>query len=337
MKIAIINPIFSDSSQGNGQWITVPPRGYGGIQWVVANIISALLDRGHTVTLYGAPGSPGANENLRVSDATDPQAMHAGIVSGEYDVVHDFSNGLMAVPEVHSWGNFITTYSLTGSPRFRRNVVFLSFAQRIAAGYRSAPVCRIPIDRRFSRFVEGKADYLLFLGRVSPWKGVLEAARFADACRMKLKIAGPVWEPEYFTAIVDQYGQSVEYIGEVCGDQRLQLLSEARALLAMSQSTLGPWDSPWCEPGSTVVSEAAVCGTPVISTDNGCLAEITPHVGIVIPEHGYDYANSNQILENLPSPNQVRAAALREWASDKIVREYEELYRRILAGDEWHE
>ena len=37
-------------------YFTVPPAGYGGIESVVADLVDALVDRGHKITLIGAGG-----------------------------------------------------------------------------------------------------------------------------------------------------------------------------------------------------------------------------------------------------------------------------------------
>jgi hypothetical protein len=47
MRIALIAP----------PWYTIPPSGYGGIEWVVALLADGLTDRGHEVTVFAAPGS----------------------------------------------------------------------------------------------------------------------------------------------------------------------------------------------------------------------------------------------------------------------------------------
>jgi glycosyltransferase involved in cell wall biosynthesis len=335
MRIALVNPLFPAAAKYRERWITVPPQGYGGIQWVVATVMYALLDRDHEVTLYGAPGSEKISRRLTIIDTANLAAIGAAVSCGEYDIVHDFSNGLMTFPGLDRIEHLLSTYSLTGAPSLRRNVVFLSFAQREAAGYAAAPVIRIPVDPRFFRFSCEKDDYLLFLGRISPWKGALEAARFARASGSRLKLAGPNWEPKYFHTIMDKYGDAVDYVGEVSGEKRLQLLSEARALLVMSQPVPGPWGSVWSEPGSTVVSEAAACGTPIVSTDNGCLAEITPHVGLVVPSGERGAENAARVLRELPNPEAVRAAAMREWSSTKIIQEYEHLYGRVMQRERW--
>ncbi|HSD12066.1 MAG TPA: glycosyltransferase, partial [Patescibacteria group bacterium] len=38
-------------------WFTVPPKGYGGIERVIKLLCDGLVDRGHDVTLFAAPGS----------------------------------------------------------------------------------------------------------------------------------------------------------------------------------------------------------------------------------------------------------------------------------------
>ena len=48
LKIAMVAPPYFD----------VPPKGYGGIEAVVADLADALVGRGHDVTLLGA-GEPG--------------------------------------------------------------------------------------------------------------------------------------------------------------------------------------------------------------------------------------------------------------------------------------
>ena len=38
-------------------WISVPPQGYGGIEWVVSLLADGLVDRGHDVTLCASGDS----------------------------------------------------------------------------------------------------------------------------------------------------------------------------------------------------------------------------------------------------------------------------------------
>ena len=102
--------------------------------------------------------------------------------------------------------------------------------------------------------------YLLFIGRLIPEKGIDLAIKTAEYAKMKLIIAG----------VGDYKPQSdyVEYIGSVNVEQRKELLAKAKALLVPSQ---------YNEPFGSVVIEAMLSGTPIISSNRGALPEINLH------------------------------------------------------------
>lgn len=335
MRIAVVNiplPVPDDPTK----WITVPPQGYGGIQWVVAHLVDGLAQLGHEVFLLGAPGSEPSDTNVTVVDAAEDADMARWLRSARLDVVHDHSNGHVGRGDLPGGAVFVSTHHLTGRPADPGTSVYLSCAQRAAAGGDGAPVIRIPVDARRYRFTAVKDDFALFLGRVSEHKGALEAAAFAEAAGIKLLIAGPTWEPEYVERIERRYGAAVEFVGEVGGEERRRLLARARVVLVMSQLTMGPWGDRWCEPGATVVSEAAASGTPVISTPNGCLSEIVPEVGTVVGYGpSFDPAEAAATLAALPAPHEVRAAAVRLWDHITIARQYETVFRSVLDGRRW--
>lgn len=337
MKVAVINVPIRAEVSGVSTWITVPPQGYGGIQWVVAQLNDALLALGHEVFLLGAPGSVSTDPRLTVVEVAEAGEMRRWLEGAEVDIVHDHSNDVVGLRELSPPRPFISTHHLTGTPRTPFNVVYLSRAQARQAGAGpEAPVVRIPVNPARYIFSAVKQDYLLFIGRLSPWKGALEAAAFAEAAGVPLVAAGPSWEPEYYDEIAGRHGEWVKFVGETSGRERLELLAGARALLAMSQPVLGIWGDRWVEPGATVVSEAAVSGTPVISTDNGCLAEITPLVGRVLPAgEAPTPERARAVLDSLPSADAVRETAVREWGHLKIGREYEALYRDVIGGRQW--
>src|SRR5206468_13008616 len=47
MRIAQVSP----------PWLAVPPKGYGGIEWVVSLLTDGLVERGHDVTLFATGDS----------------------------------------------------------------------------------------------------------------------------------------------------------------------------------------------------------------------------------------------------------------------------------------
>ncbi|MGH3830349.1 MAG: glycosyltransferase [Pseudonocardiaceae bacterium] len=333
MRIALLNVPYRLPADAR-QWITVPPQGYGGIQWSVANLIDGLLEVGCTLYLLGAPGSP-APEGLQVVPATDLAQSTEWLESHDVDVVHDHSNGELLPRHLGDLA-VVSTFHLTGTPRWPANCVYVSRAQREMAGSRYAPVIRLPVNPARYFFKNAKQDYLLFLGRVSRHKGVKEAAAFAAAAGLVLKVAGPAWEADYRRELLSDFADTVDFLGEVGGRDRLELIANARAVLVMSQPTPGPFGTTWMEPGATVVSEAAASGTPVVATDNGCLSELVPGVGVVLRSgEAVSSGVAGQALASLPEPEEVGDVAVRRWGHVKIATQYLGAYEHAIRGHGW--
>ncbi|CAK7284852.1 glycosyltransferase [Streptomyces misionensis] len=332
MKLAMIIPPYRYGADPT-QWITVPPQGYGGIQWVAATLIDGLLEAGCEVLLVGAPGSP-ARSGLNVSASLEPGDIRAAIDDFNPAVVHDHSN-TAALPPEGPWP-VVSTHHLNGVPERRENGIYVSAAQRRNAGSFTAPVIRLPVNPERCLFQEEKDDYLLFMGRVSAHKGAYEAAAFAHAAGLPLKVAGPSWEPEYLERLLADYPHTADYIGEVGGRARTELIARARAILVLSQTWGGPFGGPWVEPGATVVSEAAASGTPVIASSNGCLPEIVPGVGTVLPSTAeITPTAATEILDGLPTAQEVLKTAVDRWGHLKIAQEYLTVYERAARGERW--
>jgi glycosyltransferase involved in cell wall biosynthesis len=115
----------------------------------------------------------------------------------------------------------------------------------------------------------GRGGHALFLGRMSPDKGVHTAIAVARRAGMPLRIAAKMREKdehEYFNERVrPQLGGMVEYLGEVGGESKLALLANAACLLN---------PIAWPEPFGLVMLEALACGTPVVATPYGAAPEI---------------------------------------------------------------
>src|SRR5262249_9179392 len=118
-------------------------------------------------------------------------------------------------------------------------------------------------------FRERPGNYLAFLGRVAREKGVDRAVEIARRAGMRLKIAAKVDRAhrDYFEGQIKPLlrNPSVEFLGEVGGRDKDELLGNALALLF-------PID--WPEPFGLVMIEAMACGTPVIAWRNGSVPEV---------------------------------------------------------------
>jgi glycosyltransferase involved in cell wall biosynthesis len=126
------------------------------------------------------------------------------------------------------------------------------------------------LPRSLHTFREGKGQYLAFLGRISPDKGIDHAIEIAQQSGMSLKIAAKIYPEDrsYFESRIRPMlaqSQHVEFVGEVGGREKDEFLGNAKALL---------FPVEWAEPFGLVMIEALACGTPVIAWRRGAVPEI---------------------------------------------------------------
>ncbi|WP_225677736.1 glycosyltransferase [Bradyrhizobium hereditatis] len=118
-----------------------------------------------------------------------------------------------------------------------------------------------------------KRNFALMLARICPEKGVHLAIDAAKRAAMPLIICGEVFpyatHRQYFeTTVKPALDQLRRFIGPVG-------LARKRRLLAMARCVLIPSLAP--ETSSLVAREALACGTPVIASARGALAETIEH------------------------------------------------------------
>lgn len=121
---------------------------------------------------------------------------------------------------------------------------------------------------------EGRGGYALFVGRLSPEKGIatLLAAWKRLGGRVPLKIVGD--GPLADEVVKAANGSSgVEWLG-------YRPVAEVHALMKEACSLVFP--SEWYETFSRVVAEAFATGTPVIAANIGAVAELVEH-GRTVP------------------------------------------------------
>ena len=101
-----------------------------------------------------------------------------------------------------------------------------------------------------------KEPFILYVGRLTPRKGLVIACQAAEAAGVKLKVIGHGDE-----GLVTN---GAEYLGALDNKERNEWMSRASALIAPTM---------YVEPFGAVVAEAQLCGTPVITTDFGGFIE----------------------------------------------------------------
>lgn len=337
MRIGILAPL----------WFEIPPKAYGGIEWICYWLVEGLVDAGHEVTLIGAgddhtrarfvrtydePPTPRLGESL-------PEVVHAAVAARaleglDLDIVHDHTlagpltaagRACPTVVTAHGpmKGEFRTYFGSLG-----RNVslVAISEAQRrhapdlpwVATVHNAIPVDEYP-------FVADKEDFVIFLGRMNPEKGVHLAVDAAREAGFPIVLAGKCNEPlekAYFEEeIRPRLGPGVEWVGQADVPRKKELLSKARCLVFPIQ---------WEEPFGIVMVEAMACGTPVVALDGGSVPEI-----VIDGVTGYVLDKSSDLPEAIVKsetidPRACRDRAARDFDVTTMVSGYEAVYETVL-------
>src|SRR3954449_6545086 len=284
MKIAQVAPLYE----------AVPPKLYGGTERIVSFLTEALVELGHQVTLFTSADARTRAELVSVRDQAirlDPArfksdlAAHLSLMDelrsrqDSFDLIH-FHTELIHFPFFEAMAaRTVTTLhgrlDLKGVGDVYRRwpeypLVSISDAQRRPLpGVRWTQTVHHGVDSRLYTPVDRpRADYLAFLGRISPEKRVDRAIEGARKAALPLRIAAKI-EPldeHYYERVKPMLEQpGVEYVGEIDDDRKSEFLGNAAALLF-------PID--WPEPFGLVMIEAMACGTPVIAWNKGSVPEV---------------------------------------------------------------
>ena len=167
------------------------------------------------------------------------------------------------------------------------------------------------------KYSSNKQDYLLYLGRVSPEKGIKLAVELARDSERKLIIAGPGSLESIGYATVPEH---VEMFGYANAEQRQQLLSDAAALIAPTY---------YIEPFGNIVVEAAMSGTPAITSDWGGFTET-----VVEGRTGYRCRTFDEFVTAVDNLSKINTWDCRDWAvenySDSVIHnKFDQYFKRI--------
>lgn len=166
-------------------------------------------------------------------------------------------------------------------------------------------------------------DYLLFLGRFTEGKGVLQAIEVARRVGMRLLLVAA--ENDYYRQHVHPHvdGTRVVYAGEADHETKVRLYGGARALIYPVQLA---------EPFGLVLAEAMACGTPVAALDKGAVREVVDD-GVT----GCVFTTLEAMIAGLPrvmdlDRQTVRERAVERFGVARMVDGYVDAYRRIIGG-----
>jgi glycosyltransferase involved in cell wall biosynthesis len=349
LRIAQVAPLYE----------SVPPKCYGGTERVVSFLTEELVRQGHDVTLFASGDSVTAarliapcRQALRLQPGCmDQLALHLVMLeqvfrrARQFDVIHFHVDYLhYALSRRRRIHHLTTLHGRLDIPELKplyrefREVplVSISDAQR-----GPLPKCNwmgtvyhgLPPD--LHTFRQGPGDYLAFLGRISPEKGLDQAIEIARRAGMKLRISAKIDKVDrgYFEQairpLLESTASFVEYIGETGGKEKDEFLGNAAALL---------FPINWPEPFGLVMIEAMACGTPVIAYRHGSVPEVMEH-GVT----GYVVDDVEEAVEAVQRVGDLSRKTCREvfdrrFNVARMARDYVAIYRRLLlAGKERRE
>src|SRR5579884_3872540 len=335
MRLAMLGPV---------SWRT-PPRQYGAWETVVSNLTEGLIRRGYDVTLFASADSLTAAKLYAVAprawsedETLDPRVwehLHISAVmeqAGEFDLIH---NNFDLVPLTYSrlietpmlttvHGFSLDQYRLVYRKYRNANFVSISDADRDPyINYAATVYNGIRLDE--FTFNPAPGDYLAFVGRIHPDKGVHLAAELALRSGRRLVIAGIIQDQEYFdTLIRPRLGSLVEFVGPVGPPERDEIFRNAWASLHLTTIP---------ERFGLAMAESMATGTPVIGFDRGSVREVVADgvTGFVVPE-------VEAAVEAVGQIGRISRAACRKRVEERfsvaaMTDGYLDAYARVLDGN----
>ena len=337
-------------------WIPVPADGYGGIEAVVEVLCDELVRRGHSVTLFAAPGSASDAVVRPLLRRPHPEAIgqamfeadhvaqafdeidRAAAAGRPFDVVHDHSGftalamaNRVRAPMVHTLHGPFTEdasrFYAEHGPKAKIVAISQSQLDDAPDGMGGGVVVHNPIDCSEWPYREEKQDFLLWIGRMSPDKGPHRAITAAREAGVPLVLAGPVQpgQEDFFAEEIEPHvgSDGIEYVGEADAKRKRELYGQARALLLPIR---------WREPFGLVMVESLACGTPVIAFREGAAPEVVEdgETGFIVDDE-HAMASAVGRLGEI-DPAACRAACERRFGVAAVVRGYEAVYRSAIDG-----
>jgi glycosyltransferase involved in cell wall biosynthesis len=339
LRIAQIAPVAT----------ALPPVGSGSVELITWLLTEGLVRRGHDVTLFATGDT---TTSARLSAAYPCGYWHdtsmwpwelyemlnlASAVerAAEFDVIHfqaayyPLSLGfarLCPIPLLQTLHHSPTPEEVRLWSRYpEAPFVAISKEQgRLLEGLNIVGTVLHGIDTDSFAFSSTPQDYVLFLGRFTDGKGVLQAIDIAKRAGHRILLAAP--KDEYYHAKVEPLvdGERVVYVGEVGHDRKVELIGGARAMLYPVQSG---------EPFGLVLAEAMACGTPVAALDRGAVREVVEDgvTGMIFPDEDAMCAGLPRVFSL--DRQRVRDHGIARFGAMRMVDEYLEVYQRLVEAD----
>jgi len=327
-------------------WIPVPPKTYGGTELMVAQLIRGLKARGVEVELFCAGDStlkvtrhgPFAqgfwppdkfSENRHLSyafahlQARPPQVIHSHLENAAGFWALSSASAPLIIT-LHTPLTPIKRDYLLSYPEVHLAAVS-HFQQRQLATHPRLHLIPHGLDLEAYPFRAAKEDFLLFLGRIYPDKGLHTAVRLARETGVRLLVAGPVFAPDepYFAEHIRPQvdGRQIVYLGPADFSLKVDLLGRAKALVMPLEVD---------EAFGLVMLEAMACGTPVLAYDRGAVPEVVAHGDTGLVSHTYEQLKESLARVSALDPRRCREHVEQGFSLRGMAAAYLHLYEAAL-------
>ena len=338
LRIAHIAPVAT----------TIPPPKSGSVEMMTSLLTEGLVAHGHDVTMFATGDSTTAAKlhatyphgywhdlNMWPWELYEMLNLAAAVErAADFDIIHYEAAyypmslafvRLSPIPIVQTLHHSPTVEEVKLWSRYpEAPFVAISNEQaRLLDGLNVIGTVLHGIDTDSFTLRDQPDDYLLFLGRFTEGKGVLQAIEIAKRVGMRLILAAA--EDDYYRQHVAPHvdGRRIVYVGEADHAAKDKLYGGARALLYPIQAR---------EPFGLVLAEAMACGTPVAALDRGAVREIVDDgmTGIVFGDLGQMVNDLSRVFDL--DRRRVRERAVARFGIARMVDEYIRVYRQLLSS-----
>ncbi len=336
LRIAMVAPPFGDT---------------GGPEIVTQNLTDALLKLGVDVTLFAPADWKTKAKHVvsleksiwnmkNIQALTSKEFRQLKISSQEkvldfqkdFDIIHLHSQRYALgvcekaeIPCVISFHNRISEEVFGVIEKSKLHTVALSQSQRGKMDVSAVIYNGVPTEK--IQFSFEKGQYLIFVGRLTDQKGIDTAIEIAIAAKQKLLIFGRIGNTQerkdFFAEKIQPFldDENIIYKGEVSHGEIYEYLKNASAFLL-------PIRRPEVCP--LVVAEALACGTPIIGTTVGPLAELLNNQKIAFLSDDF-----NELVGAVKNTHLFDRKACRKYAQENfdslvMAKKYLKLYEEIL-------
>jgi glycosyltransferase involved in cell wall biosynthesis len=349
MKVGIIAPPY----------IPIPPKGYGGTELVIYNLVEGLTRLGSEVYLFANKDSnTSAKEFYPYLESKEldfglfsplPEKFIASELCSKYahamsahldvDIIHNhtLSKNHVEIPSIHTLHGPATEGSVNKCIKLSKseNNHFVSISKKqkdmyntISRDINFAGNVYNSIDIKQIEWNKEKEDFFLFVGRINWEKGPDLAIRVAANAKKPLVMIVKMseqFEKDFFSKevqpLLDEFPLTFKLYEEPPQDFKFELYRKAKCTLFTSQ---------WEEPFGLVMIESMACGTPVIALRKGAAPEV-----IVDGVTGFLVDTEEEMFEAAKNidkinPEDCRKHIEKNFSLETMADEYLKIYRKVL-------